>query len=259
LNNSLVPIIAGAVVGFLVGLTGMGGGALTTPFLILVMKLDPVIAVGTDLVFAAMTKIVGGVQHHREKNVTFAPVLWMAAGSLPTAWLGARLVLTYWETSSFTSKFLTEFLGGVLALVGVIVLARVVRLIGPKTYLEVRWPGPWALLAVGAVGGFLVGTTSVGGGTVIMALLLVFFSIPLNHMVGLDIVHGAVLTTVPAITYALAGRTDWPLVAWMLIGSIPGAWLGARSVNRIPRRLIRGILGAVILLVGIHLLLSRGS
>jgi len=110
-------------------------------------------------------------------------------------------------------------------------------------------------MLVGAFGGLLVGLTSIGGGTVIMALMLLFFSIPLNEMVGLDVLHGAVLALFSALTYALAGQTNWPIVGLLLIGSLPGVWLGAKAINHIDRRVVRGILAFLVLGAGIHLMI----
>ncbi|MFQ5616110.1 MAG: sulfite exporter TauE/SafE family protein [Anaerolineales bacterium] len=255
--TTLFPTLAGWVVGFLVGMTGMGGGALMTPFLILIMKLDPVMAVGTDLVFAAVTKISGTIQHRREENVEIKSVLWMALGSLPASWLGARLILGQAGNLYMTERVLPGVLGSILIIVSLVVLARTAGLLGSREQADVRRPHPAALAAIGAIGGFLVGISSVGGGTVIMALLLIFFSIPLHLMVGLDVAHGAILTTVPAATYALAGQTDWALVGWLLLGSIPGVWMGAYSVNRIDRRIVRGVLGVLILGAGVYMFFSQ--
>lgn len=252
--NSILPIGAGLIVGFLIGLTGMGGGALMTPFLLIYMKLNPVLAVGTDLTFAAITKVIGSIQHRREKNVSLRRVAWMAAGSLPAAFLAAQFILHQPENSSFVRHTLPGILGWTLILVSVVILARITRLLGPKEYVDIRWPSQGAMLAIGAIGGIMVGLTSIGGGTVIMALLLIFFSIPLNQMVGMDVLHGAILATVPALTYAFAGSVDWLLAGLMLIGSLPGAWLGARTVNRIDLRLVRAVLGLLILGAGIHVL-----
>lgn len=253
--NIILPVGAGLVVGFLIGLTGMGGGALMTPFLLIFMKLNPVLAVGTDLTFAAITKVVGSIQHRREDNVSFRRVAWMAAGSLPASYVAAQFILHQPEDSLFVSQTLPKLLGWMLIVVSLIILARISRLVGPKEHVEIRWPSPVVMLLIGALGGALVGLTSIGGGTVIMALLLVFFSIPLNQMVGMDVLHGALLALVSAVSYAFAGEVNWGLVGLMLIGSLPGAWIGARTVNRIDRRIVRGVLGFLILGAGIHVLI----
>lgn len=254
--ENILPVFVGLVVGFLIGLTGMGGGALMTPFLLIVMKLDPVLAVGTDLTFAAITKVVGSVQHRREKNVSLRRVFWMACGSIPASFLGAQFILRHKGNSALTENVLPAILGVTLIIVSLIILARVFRWLGPKEYINITWPAPWSLVLIGIIGGLLVGMTSIGGGTVIMALLLIFFSIPLNLMVGIDVVHGALLTIVTAMNYVLAGQADWGLIGLLLIGSLPGAWLGAQAINRIDVRLVRGILALVVIGAGIELLIK---
>ena len=124
MTSTLVPIVAGCVIGFLVGLTGMGGGALMTPFLIIWLKMDPVLAVGTDLMFAAVTKIAGGIQHRRDDNVALKTVFWMAAGSLPAAFLTGRFVLGQQANRVFIDVVLPRTLGIVLIAVGTAVLSR---------------------------------------------------------------------------------------------------------------------------------------
>lgn len=253
--NIIIPIGAGLLVGFLIGLTGMGGGALMTPFLLIVMKLNPVLAVGTDLAFAAITKITGGIQHRREKNVSFRRVAWMASGSIPASFLGAQFILQQRDNRVLIEEILPTLLGITLIVVSVIILARVFRMLGPTEIIEIKWPEPWSLILIGIFGGVLVGMTSIGGGTVIMALLLIFFSIPLNLLVGIDVVHGALLAIMTALNYAFAGQTDWGLVGLLLIGSLPGAWLGAKMVNRLDRRVVRGILAILVFGAGVDLLI----
>lgn len=254
MTEIIFPIGVGAFVGFLIGLTGMGGGSLMTPFLLIFMKLNPVLAVGTDLAFSAITKIAGGLQHRREKNVSFKRVFWMACGSLPASFLGSQFILSQRGNHQLIDKGMPMLLGIILIVVSLIILARTFRLLGPVEHVEIIWPTPWALIAIGAVGGLLVGMTSIGGGTVIMALLMIFFSIPLNAMVGLDVMHGAVLAIITSLNYIAVGQADWALVGLLLLGSIPGSWLGVRLVNRVDRRLVRSILSVLVLWAGLNLL-----
>ncbi len=230
----IFPVFVGLVVGFLIGLTGMGGGALMTPFLLIVMKLDPVLAVGTDLTFAAITKMVGSIQHRREKNVSLRRVFWMACGSLPASFLGAQFILRQKGNSTLTENILPTILGVTLIIVSLIILARVFRWLGPKEYIEIIWPTPWSLILIGIIGGLLVGMTSIGGGTVIMALLLIFFSIPLNLMVGIDVVHGALLTVITSMNYILAGQTDWRS-GWFVVDWFPARRLAGGACDQ-PHR-----------------------
>lgn len=251
----VLPIGAGFLIGFLIGLTGMGGGALMTPFLLIVMKLEPAIAIGTDLTFAAITKVVGGSQHYRHGNVALKQVAWMALGSVPAAFTSAQLVLRL--DPHIVKHILPPILGTVLILVGLAIMAQALNLLRPRLAPKLLWPHPLAMVLVGAVGGFLVGMTSIGGGTVIMAMLMLFFTIPVNYLVGLDVLHGALLANVAALTYALAGRTEWMLVGLLLLGSIPGVWLGVHSISRVDRRIIRAVLAVLIVGAGINLLLNQ--
>ncbi len=251
----LLPIGAGLLIGFLIGLSGMGGGALMTPFLLLVMKLNPVTAVATDLAFASITKIAGGTKHYRSGNVSLKQVTWMAVGSLPATFGGAQIVLRM--SAELVEGVLPKILGGVLLLVGLIMIVRAFNLVTIRESSGVSWPKPLALILVGAIGGFLVGMTSIGGGTVIMALMILFFAMPINFMVGLDVMHGALLAAGAAITYAAAGRTEWALVGLLLIGSVPGVWLGAHAISRIDRRLVHFTLSLLIIGTGLSLLIGH--
>ncbi|RLD04102.1 MAG: hypothetical protein DRI32_06300 [Chloroflexi bacterium] len=257
--DTLLLIGAGLIIGFLIGLTGMGGGALTTPFLLVVMKFDPILAVGTDLAFAAITKIVGGFQHHKESKISIKPVLWMASGSLPASILGSQFILSQTDNRQLIDEFLPNLLGWTLIIVSTIIIARTFRFLGPKKESEVRYPSALALIGIGAIGGLLVGMTSIGGGTVIMALLLLLFSMPLNYMVGLDVMHGGLLAIISAFSYIFAGQTDWSSVGLLLIGSLPGVWFGARTVYRLNMLVVRGILGLLVLGAGLQLLLGGGN
>ena len=253
--NTLLPIGAGLLIGFLIGLTGMGGGALMTPFLLLVMKLNPITAIGTDLAFAAITKVVGSAQHYRHGHISPKQVAWMALGSLPSSFASAQLVLRL--PPHIIQTTLPIMLGSVLILIGGIIMAQALELIHPRTSAELVWPRPLAMVSIGVVGGFLVGMTSIGGGTVIMALLMIFFTIPIQYLVGLDVLHGALLATVAALTYAMSGQTDWSLVSRLLIGSLPGAWLGAHAINRLDRRVVRTVLALLIIGAGVNLLIGH--
>lgn len=257
MGDFFIMLGAGLVTGFLIGLTGMGGGALMTPFLLLVMKFDPVLAVGTDLTFAAITKFVGGLEHHHESKISIKPVLWLAMGSIPASIAGSQFILRQTDNRHLIDEFLPTLLGWTLVIVSIIIIARMFRFFGPKKESEVRYPSAFALIWIGVLGGALVGMTSIGGGTVIMALLLLFFSMPLNYMVGLDVMHGALLAVISAFSYIFAGQTDWMAVGALLLGSLPGVWLGVKTVNHINLLLVRGILALLMLMASIELL-TRG-
>jgi uncharacterized membrane protein YfcA len=254
--NFLMMLGAGLVTGFLIGLTGMGGGALMTPFLLTVMKFDPILAVGTDLVFAAVTKVVGGFGHHHESKISVKPVLWLAAGSVPASIAGSQFILGQADNRYLIDVFLPRLLGWTLITVSFIIIARAFRLLGHKVNSDVSYPSAISLILIGMIGGGLVGMTSIGGGTVIMALLLLFFSMPLNYIVGLDVMHGALLAIISATSYIFAGQTNFSAIFVLLLGSLPGVWLGSKVVHRINLLLVRGILAVLILGVGINLLLG---
>ncbi|HIE25184.1 MAG TPA: sulfite exporter TauE/SafE family protein, partial [Anaerolineales bacterium] len=151
---------AGLITGFLIGMTGMGGGALMTPFLLMVMKFNPILAVGTDLTFAAITKIVGGIGHHHESKMSPKPVLWMAIGSIPASMFSAQYILRHSDNRQLIEIFLPRLLGWTLIVVSIIILTRTFRFLGPQKKREVRYPPLWALIVIGAIGGVLVGMTS---------------------------------------------------------------------------------------------------
>jgi len=247
--------LGGFIVGFLIGMTGMGGGAFMTPYLILVIKFNPVMAIGTDLVFASITKIGGGIQHFRQHTAHLKAVFWLALGSLPASRLSASYVLSNVDNQESMFVELPAMLGIVLLLVGGLTAARSLGWLGEVNKDPVdKWPPPLAWMALGAFGGLLVGLTSVGAGSVIIALVLIFFSVPAADLVGLDVTHGAVLAVFAAANYVVAGQVDWTSVGWLVLGSLPGAWLGARAVVHVPQRMVRGIMGGLLLLVGSTLL-----
>jgi hypothetical protein len=254
--NIVLPVVAGLIIGFLIGLTGMSGGALMTPFLLLVMKLDPILAVGTDLTFAAITKMLGDIQHRREKNVSIKRVLWLAVGSIPASFLSAQFILNQSVDRAMIKELLPHILGVTLIIVSLIIVARGFHLLSNITIFEMEWPPSWVLVIIGAPGGLLVGMTSIGGGTVIIAMLLIFFSIPLNQLIGVDVAHGALLAMIAAVNYLFAGQVDFVLVGLLLIGSLPGVWLGASTINRIDLRIVRGILAVSIVAAGLELLIG---
>ena len=177
----------------------------------------------------------------------------MALGSLPASFISARYLLTRVGGYHPFTDALPVFLGAVLLVVSIILLARAAGWPKSRRSASIRWPSAKVLIAIGAVGGFLVGITSIGGGTVIMALLVIFFVIPPDQMVGLDVSHGAVLALFTAVTYALAGQVNWNLVGWLVLGSLPGVWLGANAVINVSQNVVRSVLGILLLFAGVHL------
>jgi uncharacterized membrane protein YfcA len=245
-------ILFGAGVGILVGLTGIGGGSLMTPLLILAVGTQPVVAIGTDLAYGAITKTVGGWQHLRRGNVDLRLSLWLAVGSAPGALLGVWVIdrLHASGGAEFDSAMLVA-LAAALLITAFGVLYR--SLFAPKAVAKERdnatLDKPGKVLAVGAglVLGFILGMTSVGSGALIGLLLILAFKLTPHRVVGTDVFHAAILLWVAGIAHLVGGNVDLVLMANILLGSIPGVWLGASMLSRVPQAGLRPALGVVLL------------
>jgi len=241
-------IAAGAVIGFLIGMTGMGGGSLTTPFLILVLHVRPVLAVGTDLIYASITKLVGTATHLRQRTVDLRIGGLVIAGAVPAALLG---VFTVHKMGGGGDAFVKKMLGGTLILVALSVLLRLVFKVPERIHTQ----RAWLTVLLGGVVGFLVGVTSVGSGALMMAVLLLAYRIlPHDKLVGTDVFYGFVSSAVAGIAHLSVGHVEWSLVGSLLIGSIPGVWLGSRLSKRTPEHVLRPALAGVLLLSGLRML-----
>ncbi len=256
-------IVFGLGVGMLVGLTGMGGGSLMTPLLILVFGVKPVTAIGTDLAYAAVTKTVGGLKHFRQRTVELGLSTWMALGSVPAA-IGGVYVLAALERAhgdDFDELLLT-LLAAALLFTGVAVLARALFL--PKLvqrereHVELDARHKLAAVAIGVFVGFVLGVTSAGSGALIaVALILVFRLVP-TRVVGTDVFHAALLLWAAAIAHVVAGNVDWALAGTILIGSVPGVWIGSHWSVRLPVATLRTALGIVLVGSALGLLSKAG-
>jgi uncharacterized membrane protein YfcA len=241
-------IAAGAIIGFLIGMTGMGGGSLTTPFLILVLRVHPVFAVGTDLVYASITKLVGTATHIRQRTVDFRVGGLVIAGAVPATLAGVTLVT---RLGSGGDAFVRKMLGATLILVAISVLVRFFFKFPDRVHTH----RPWLTVLVGAAVGFLVGVTSVGSGTLMMAVLLLAYRIlPTEKLVGTDVFYGFVISAVAGIAHIAAGHIEWALVASLLIGSIPGVFIGSKVSARAPEHVLRPALAGVLLLSGLRMI-----
>ena len=244
----------GFVVGLLVGLTGMGGGILMTPLLMLGLGLPATAAVGTDLAYGLFTKIAGSWQHARQGTVDMKLVRTLAVGSVPASVLAVAIV--GWlerEHGAGLEQGLARAVGAALIVASALLAWRALAPGDPRTHdIDHRRA---AIIAVGAVGGFLVGFTSVGSGSVIMALLVFFVPLQPRTLVGSDVVHGAILVGVAAAGHALLGNVDVVLAAQLLVGSIPGVLIGSRLTLRTPRRILQGALALLLVLSGLRLLI----
>lgn len=241
----------------LVGLTGMGGGALMTPALILTGLARPVIAVGTDLVWGTLTKSVGAFVHFRQKTVDFTLVKRLAIGSIPGALLGL-LLLAHLRSrgTAAMDRVVVRMLAVALMCVALSLFVRAVRGSRQKAEEEnVSMRGPaWLTSVLGAVVGFLVSLTSVGSGSLIVACLVVIYPmIPMKRIVGSDIMHALILVGVSALGHLGIGSIDAPLLGALLIGSIPGVWIGSKMSAVFPERILQPVLATTLFFLGYKL------
>ena len=248
----------GFVVGLLVGLTGMGGGAVMTPLLILLGWAPPVVAVGTDLVWGTMTKAVGALVHYRQGTVDFTIVKRLALGSIPGAVAGIVLLAQLRIRGAYDmDRLVVRLLGAALTCVALSLFFRSVQ---PPRILHRNAPadfrGPiWVTPFVGACIGFLVSLTSVGSGSLIVACLAFLYpATPLRRIVGSDIFHALFLLGVSALGHFELGSINGRLLAGLLLGSLPGVWIGSRMSAIFPEKILRPILGITLLFFGYRLL-----
>jgi len=254
--------IAGLLIGILVGMTGMGGGSLMTPMLILFFKFDPAIAVGTDILHGAIFKSFGAARHRRLGTVRLRLGLWMLVGSAPMSLVGV------WTVGYLTDRYgdgVDSVQGKILACTlivgGLAFLAKaIMHPAGPQKQLgHLSNRDRIVAISIGAVGGFVVGLTSVGSGTLFGLAMLMAFPLSAKIIVGTDIFHAAALLYVAGMGHWIAGHVDWALLGWLLLGSIPGVLLGGRLSIRIPEPALRLVLAAVLGLAGIRLLDVPGA
>ena len=247
-------VVAGAVVGFVVGLTGMGGGALMTPMLVLIFGVDPLAAVSTDLVAAVVIKPIGGGVHLRHGHVNKTLVRWLVTGSVPAAFLGVLLLRAIDDRWS-AEEPISIVLGIALVVASSALVAKAViqlrRGLQPERDVRVR---PWPTLAIGVLGGLIVGMTSVGSGSLMMVLLLVLYpTMRSNELVGTDLVQAVPLVASAAIGHLLFGDFDPDVAGALLIGACPAVYFGARLSAQAPDRIVRPILILVLLGTGLEL------
>ena len=256
-------IAFGLGVGVLVGMTGIGGGSLMTPLLILVFGVQPVTAIGTDLAYGAVTKSVGGVKHWRQKTVDLKLSTWMALGSVPAA-IGGVYVLEAIQRSAgkdFDDVLLTV-LAGALLLCGVATLGRAVFL--KHLDEKERQSGsstPRARIAAVVMGvfvGFVLGVTSAGSGALIAVGLILLFRLVPRRVVGTDVFHAAILLWAAAAAHIVAGNVDFALAGTILLGSVPGVWLGSHWSVRVPVAALRTTLAVLLIGAGLALLIKAG-
>lgn len=252
----LLAVISGFGVGAIVGMTGVGGGSLMTPLLLTVFKLNPAVAIGTDLWFAAITKMAGSASHHRAGHVDWRLTGLLLAGSIPAAVATIALMHLTGLTQGWASA-LTFSLGIALLLTAVTVAFRgtwhAVGLRLQRWIPEHRRP----LLTVlgGLVLGVLVSLSSIGAGAIGATLIMLLYPRLESHrVVGTDIAHAVPLTLVAGIGHATLGHVNWELLAALLVGSIPGIWLGAQLTRKMPERLVRTLLCISLVTAGLKVI-----
>ena len=255
--------VTGLLIGLLVGMTGMGGGALLTPLLIFLFGFKPTLAVGTDILHGAVFKTCGAVRHRRLGTVHARMTCWMLVASAPMSLVGVQLA--EWLQSRYgdgAESVSAKVIGAALVLGGLgffakTFLKRGVQPVDGPFLLERR--DRVAALALGLGGGFVVGLTSVGSGTFFALVMLLVFPLTAAKIVGTDIFHAAALLWVAGLSHLLHGNVDLGAMAWLLVGSIPGVLLGSRLTVRLPELSLRIGLASVLLLSGIKLLDPPGS
>lgn len=245
-------IIAGLLVGFLVGLTGVGGGSLMTPILLLLFNVKAAVAVGTDLLYASMTKSVGIFAHGKLGNIDWRIVGLLAAGSVPAAIVTTLILNQLGAASEDVVHGIKFWLGVALLLTSISVLFRqeLMRL-NKNEHLAPHAIVPAATVILGLVLGFLVTLTSVGAGALgVTALLILYPKSPVTKIVGSDVAHAVPLTLVAGLGHASMGTVNYSLLGMLLIGSIPGIWIGSHMTHRISEQWVRNVLALILVYVG---------
>jgi uncharacterized membrane protein YfcA len=251
-------VVAGLVVGFTVGLTGMGGGALMTPILVLLFNIDPLAAVSSDLVASFVMKPVGASVHLRRGTVDLRLVRWLVIGSVPSGFLGVLLLRSFGNGTG-VQDLLKKLLGAALILAASTIVAKILvqRRRGTATSggladLVIR---PLPTIAIGVIGGLVVGMTSVGSGSLMIVLLLVLYpSLKASQLVGTDLVQAIPLVGAASLGHLLFGDFKLGLTGALLVGALPGVYVGARMSAKAPDHLIRPVLVVVLAVSALKLL-----
>jgi uncharacterized protein len=252
----------GLGVGILVGMTGIGGGSLMTPMLILVFGVTPTTAIGTDLAYAAVTKTVGGYKHLRQKTVDIKLSSWMAIGSVPAA-IGGVYVLTLledWLGRDFEDAVIA-ILAGALLLTGAATLVRAFlkRMHErERDTIDMERRHKIAAVVLGVTVGFVLGVTSAGSGALIAVGLILLFRLAPTRVVGTDVFHAAILLWAAGLAHVTAGNVDFGLAGTILLGSVPGVWLGSHWSVRVEPAVLRTTLAVVLIGAGLALLIKAG-
>jgi|TARA_B110000196_G_scaffold48742_1_gene39405 uncharacterized membrane protein YfcA len=248
----LLYILAGASVGFIVGITGIGGGALMTPLLLL-FGFPPNIAVGTDLMYASITKASGVISHHKQKHVEWKLVKLLAMGSLPAALITGYSLQNVFEDSESYEALLKSSLGIMLLLTAFVVIFRkqLQRFTMRSKSQSNEKARDLTTLLMGVVLGVLVTLTSVGAGAIGTAVLMLLYpALRSSHIVGTDIAHAVPLTACAGLVHMALGNVDFALLFALLVGSIPAIQLGSKVSHHLPEGVLRQLLASILLFLG---------
>lgn len=261
-------ILAGVLVGFCVGITGVGGGSLMTPILISLFRIEPHIAIGTDLLYAAISKFCGSLVHAKKLNIVWPIVLWLALGSIPASFITHWVLDNYLSNSTHYKTVLTMVLGFMLTLTGLSIMFRAqIERFFDKIRVEKKGNlseqafniegKKLYVIIMGVVLGAFVTLSSVGAGAFgIMALILMFPNLPMIRIIGSDVVHAVLLTSVAGFAHMTSGNVDFHLLGWLLVGSIPAIIVGTLISSRMPEKLIRKILGITLFALGVNFIIN---
>ncbi|GAC1393582.1 MAG: sulfite exporter TauE/SafE family protein [Ktedonobacteraceae bacterium] len=269
--------LVGLLIGFLIGLTGMGGGSLLAPIMILVFRIPPVWAVATDITYSTITKGLGSIIHMRQKQVNFRVALWLATGSVPATFVSVllvRFIRQYY--GAIINGIIIHAIGFTLLLVAVLIFIKpsIMNYIdrrniqkqkqealaeqeapSSKATQEKKWRRPLATALVGAIVGFLVGLTSVGSGTlIIVSIAFLYPRLSTKELVGTDIFQAFLLLLAGVVGYFNSGSINWPIVGMLLIGSLPGVYLGSKASKFIPNKYLNPVLATVLAISGFKLI-----
>lgn len=250
--------LAGLLVGFTVGLTGMGGGALMTPILVIFFKVDPLTAVSSDLVASFVMKPVGASVHLKRGTVDLRLVRWLVLGSVPSAFAGV-LILNSLGSGEDLQITIKRLLGVALLLAAGTIVAKTLvqhrRGTGGASSFDDLVIRPWPTVAIGVAGGLIVGMTSVGSGSLMIVLLLLLYpTLRTNQLVGTDLVQAIPLVGAASAAHVLFGDFQLGLTSSLLVGALPGVYVGARMSAKAPDTIIRPVLVVVLLASALKLL-----
>jgi uncharacterized membrane protein YfcA len=255
--------LTGLLIGGLVGLTGMGGGSLLTPILVILFGFKPTLAVGTDVLHGAVFKSFGAVRHRRLGTVHARLTFWMFLGSGPMSLFGVGLATWLKHRYGDGVQSVEAYaIGAALVLGGIGLVAKTLVKIGMQPddapFLLTR-RDRWIAVAIGAVFGFIVGLTSVGSGTFFGLVMVLVYPLTISKIVGTDIFHAAALLWVAGVGHLVAGNVDLRAMFWLLLGSVPGVLLSSQLTLKVPERALRLGLASVLILSGVKLVNVPGA